>query len=117
MPTDPFVILGISKESSQSEILEAYKKKREYYQAHVFDEEALFDRILSEGKDVLKDKHANTTIPKILGALKRYLILDGRELAGEKVDAPRYLRVAEVFFSQKSVSNVMAASSSSKKRL
>ena len=38
MPTDPFVILGISKESSQSEILEAYKKKREYYQAHVFDE-------------------------------------------------------------------------------
>ena len=66
--------------------------------AHVFDEEALFDRILSEGKDVLKDKHANTTIPKILGALKRYLILDGRELAGEKVDAPRYLRVAEVFF-------------------
>ena len=38
MPNDPFVILGISKDSSQSEILEAYKKKRAYYQEHVFDE-------------------------------------------------------------------------------
>lgn len=38
MPTDPFVILGISKDSSQSEILEAYKKKRAYYQERVFDE-------------------------------------------------------------------------------
>ncbi len=38
MPTNPFVILGISKDASQSEILEAYKAKRAYYQAHVFDE-------------------------------------------------------------------------------
>lgn len=38
MPNDPFVILGISKDSSQSEILEAYKKKRAYYQEHVFDD-------------------------------------------------------------------------------
>ena len=66
--------------------------------AHVFDEEPFFDSILSQGKDVLKDRHANTTIPKILGALKRYLILDGRELDGERVDAARYLRIAQVFF-------------------
>ncbi len=38
MPTDPFVILGISKDASQSEILEAYKQKRAQYQEHVFDE-------------------------------------------------------------------------------
>lgn len=38
MPNDPFVILGISKDSSQSEILDAYKIKRAYYQEHVFDE-------------------------------------------------------------------------------
>lgn len=38
MPTNPFVILGISKDASQSEILEAYKAKRAYYQEHVFDE-------------------------------------------------------------------------------
>ena len=38
MPNDPFVILGLQKGASQSEILDAYKKKREYYAAHVFDE-------------------------------------------------------------------------------
>ena len=38
MPSDPFVILGIQKGVSQSEILEAYKTKRAYYQQHVFDE-------------------------------------------------------------------------------
>ena len=38
MPNDPFVILGVSKDTSQSEILEAYKQKRAYYQERVFDE-------------------------------------------------------------------------------
>lgn len=38
MPTNPFVILGVDKNASQSEILEAYKQKRAYYQQHVFDE-------------------------------------------------------------------------------
>ena len=66
--------------------------------AHIFDEEPLFDAILTEAPDVLKGKHANTTIPKILGALNRYLTLHGRELGGEKIDAERYLHVAEAFF-------------------
>lgn len=38
MPTNPFVILGVDRYASQSEILEAYKEKRAYYQEHVFDE-------------------------------------------------------------------------------
>lgn len=38
MPTNPFVILGVDKNATQSEILEAYKQKRAYYQAHIFDE-------------------------------------------------------------------------------
>lgn len=38
MPTNPFVILGIDKDASQAEILDAYKQKRAYYQEHVFDE-------------------------------------------------------------------------------
>lgn len=38
MPNDPFVILGIGRGASQSEILEAYKTKRSYYAAHIFDE-------------------------------------------------------------------------------
>lgn len=32
------MILGVDKNATQSEILEAYKQKRAYYQAHVFDE-------------------------------------------------------------------------------
>ena len=66
--------------------------------AHAFDEEELFDVILSEVKDGLKDKHANTTIPKVLGALNRYLTLDGETFGGERVDASRYLKVAEIFW-------------------
>lgn len=38
MSTNPFVILGLNSDASQSEILEAYKTKRAYYQAHIFDE-------------------------------------------------------------------------------
>ena len=37
MPNNPFVILGISENASQSEILEAYKKKRSELQEHLFD--------------------------------------------------------------------------------
>ncbi len=66
--------------------------------AHVFDEEPLFDEILRGGADVLKDKHANTTVPKILGALNRYLTLHGRTLDGKEIDAERYLNVARAFF-------------------
>lgn len=66
--------------------------------AHIFDEEKLFAAILSERKDALKDKHANTMIPKVIGALKRYLVLHGKFLNGVKVNASRYLRVAAVFW-------------------
>ncbi len=66
--------------------------------AHVFDEEPLFDEILRGGRDVLKEKHANTTVPKILGALNRYLTLHERTLDGKKIDAERYLNVARAFF-------------------
>ncbi len=66
--------------------------------AHKFDEEKLFDAILTEGKDVLNDLHANTTIPKVLGAIKRYSILHGKTVEGKTVDAERYLHVGEAFF-------------------
>lgn len=55
--------------------------------AHSFDEMTLFDA-LYQGQDVLNGKHANTTIPKILGALNRYRVL------GEDY----YLQVAENFW-------------------
>ncbi|WP_438495936.1 beta-L-arabinofuranosidase domain-containing protein [Paenibacillus sp. IHBB 3054] len=46
--------------------------------AHQFDELTLFTPV-REGKDILKGKHANTTIPKFLGALNRYLALGASE--------------------------------------
>ena len=57
--------------------------------AHSFDEMALFESLYN-GEDVLNGKHANTTIPKIIGALNRYITLgEGEEY---------YLQVAENFW-------------------
>src|SRR5699024_1058578 len=42
--------------------------------AELFDETSLF-RELADGRDVLDGKHANTTIPKLTGALARYHVL------------------------------------------
>ena len=55
--------------------------------AHKFDHERIFAP-LAAGKDELKGLHANTTIPKIIGAARRY------ELTGE----PRYQAVADYFW-------------------
>lgn len=46
--------------------------------AHQFDERTLFEA-LHDQKDVLNGLHANTTIPKILGALKRYMVFGKTE--------------------------------------
>lgn len=66
--------------------------------AHAFDEEPLFDKILENAHNVLSGRHANTTIPKIIGALRRYQLCDGKEIGGEKVDGERYLNVAKTFW-------------------
>ncbi len=55
--------------------------------AHSFDEITLFDP-LYKGEDILNGKHANTTIPKIVGALNRYTV------TGEEY----YLQVAANFW-------------------
>jgi hypothetical protein len=55
--------------------------------AHRFDHERIFGP-LAVGHDELKGLHVNTTIPKIIGAARRY------ELTGE----PRYRAVAEYFW-------------------
>jgi Uncharacterized protein conserved in bacteria len=52
--------------------------KRHLDAAHKFDEISLFEA-LREGRDVLKGKHANTMIPKFIGALNRYLTLGESE--------------------------------------
>lgn len=55
--------------------------------AHSFDEMSLFEPLYN-GEDILNGKHANTTIPKIIGALNRYTV------TGEEY----YLQVAANFW-------------------
>ncbi|WP_080676315.1 beta-L-arabinofuranosidase domain-containing protein [Ruminococcus flavefaciens] len=66
--------------------------------AHYFDDTNLHEQILKGGANVLNGKHANTTIPKFLGALKRYTVAHGKTINGEKVDATRQLQYAEAFW-------------------
>lgn len=56
--------------------------------AHQFDETNLFENVLKGTSNILNNKHANTTIPKFLGALCRY------EVTGEA----KYLQYAESFW-------------------
>lgn len=44
--------------------------------AHAFDQTALFDKVhqAKPGDNALNNLHANTTIPKFMGALKRYVV-------------------------------------------
>ena len=63
------------------------KSEKHLSAAHSFDELTLFQP-LYENKDILNGKHANTTIPKIKGALNRYLV------TGEDY----YLQVAKNFW-------------------
>ncbi|MCH5272609.1 MAG: glycoside hydrolase family 127 protein [Lachnospiraceae bacterium] len=65
-------------------------KKEHLEAAHAFDQVELFERILNakSGDNALNNHHANTTIPKFLGALKRYVV------TGEE----RYLEYASHFW-------------------
>ncbi|MGN0779963.1 MAG: glycoside hydrolase family 127 protein [Aristaeellaceae bacterium] len=60
--------------------------------AHCFDEDALFERVLTGAPNVLNNRHANTTIPKFLGSMNRYRTMQG------EVDATRYLAYAQAFW-------------------
>lgn len=71
--------------------------------AEAFDETALFTA-LAAGQDVLAGKHANTTIPKLIGALRRYTVftqhpeLYATLTQAEKDALPTYLAAAQNFF-------------------
>ncbi len=64
--------------------------------AHLFDENTLFERICNseENSDVLSGLHANTTIPKFLGALKGYVICKGQD------GTENYKKYAESFWNR-----------------
>src|SRR5699024_3041071 len=63
-------------------------KKEHRIAASFFDEEKLFDA-LANGEDVLAGKHANTTIPKFIRAMRHYQVV---------VDNTKYLQAAQNFW-------------------
>ncbi|HHX61480.1 MAG TPA: hypothetical protein GX707_12345 [Epulopiscium sp.] len=73
-------------------LYELYKmtgKENHLVAAHKFDEDSLFEPI-SKGDNILANKHANTAIPKFVGALNRYRTLGEEEAF--------YLRASKSFW-------------------
>ena len=94
-------VLGIEYGGMNDCLYELYAitgKDEHALAAHLFDEETLFENVYNDTDNILNNKHANTTIPKFLGALKRYTVLDGKTVSGETVDASKYLEYAERFW-------------------
>ena len=86
-------VLGIEYGGMNDALYELYKntKKEEHLKAaHAFDEDRLFKTVYTGEKNVLNNHHANTTIPKFLGALNRYFVL------GE--EAAEYLEYVKAFW-------------------
>ena len=86
-------VLGIEYGGMNDALYALYQntKKEEHLKAaHAFDEEALFEKILTGEKNVLNNRHANTTIPKFVGALNRYITLGDAE--------KKYLEYVEAFW-------------------
>ena len=73
-------VLGIEYGGMNDCLYDVYAitgKKEHLEAAHAFDQTELFERVLRAGvgDNVLNNHHANTTIPKFLGALNRYLVV------------------------------------------
>lgn len=69
------ITLGIEYGGMNDALYELYKytgKEEHKTAAHMFDETSLFKTVLADTANALNNKHANTTIPKFLGALNRY---------------------------------------------
>ncbi len=72
-------VLGIEYGGMNDCLYDVYRitgKKEHLAAAHAFDQTELFERVLQAkaGDNVLNNHHANTTIPKFLGALNRYMV-------------------------------------------
>ncbi len=75
-------VLSIEYGGMNDVLYELYKytgSEKHLVAAHSFDEIELFEKVLGGEEDVLNNHHANTTIPKFLGALNRYIVLQDSE--------------------------------------
>lgn len=103
---DPATILDTEYGGMNEALYELYEitaDPRHRRAAEHFDEVTLF-RQLAAGQDVLNGKHANATIPKLVGALKRYTVLTENPhlyatlTDAEKRDLGMYRTAAERFW-------------------
>ena len=77
--------------------LDSYSHNKHHLEAaQKFDEKALFLMAAKGEKNCLDGKHANTQIPKFIGAIKRYNVL--KQLGEAKQEDEAYLVDAEKFF-------------------
>jgi DUF1680 family protein len=86
-----YVVLAVEYGGMNDCLYDLYKitgKEEHLLAAHAFDEMPLI-QALANSKDVLDGKHANTTIPKVLGALNRFMTIGEEEV---------YLKAAINFF-------------------
>ena len=86
-------VLGIEYGGMNDALYKLYKltgKKEHLEAAHAFDEDELFKKISTGDANVLNNRHANTTIPKFLGALNRYMTIGD--------SAKEYLDYVEAFW-------------------
>ena len=72
-------VLSIEYGGMNDCLYDVYKltgKKQHLDAAHAFDQVELFEKVYSAkaGDNVLNNHHANTTIPKFMGALKRFVV-------------------------------------------
>lgn len=94
-------VLNIEYGGMNDCLYELYKftdKEEHAKAAHMFDEVDLFAQVLAGTPNALNGKHANTTIPKFIGALNRYRAMDQKVIDGETVDASVYLEYVEAFW-------------------
>lgn len=93
------IVLGIEYGGMNDSLYELYKitgDENQLIAAHKFDEVTLFNNVLSGASNVLNNRHANTTIPKFIGALNRYRALKDAGLLTEADEV--YLEYAEAFW-------------------
>lgn len=77
-----YIVLSVEYGGMNDCLYDLYKitgKEEHSTAAHAFDEMPLI-RDFADNKDVLDGKHANTTIPKVLGALNRYMTIGDDEV-------------------------------------
>lgn len=103
---NPAALLGTEYGGMNEALYELYsitEKPAHKRAAEYFDEVTLFQK-LAAGQDVLNGLHANTTIPKLVGALKRYTVFtDNPRLYATLTDAEKssltmYRTAAENFW-------------------